>query len=240
MGIDDGSKKDENAINESVELYKKVILDDINLKLRVINKEKTYITKLIDWPGERFIFAAPLDKLDWVLFEKDKVVQIAFVTRTAIFIAKVQILNRYRKNDMLFYSAVLLEPLVKQQQRQYFRVDVLLESSFKCLPEECKDCVIEEIPSNKGTIVNISIGGLCLVSTRQLNKGEKIILYFRFMNTSFELLGEILFQGEKNAVGNYMHRVKFIKLENNIKNMLNKLIFEKQRLIMSKNKETLT
>lgn len=240
MDVNDINKKDKGEINQSIELYKKAILDDMNLKLRVITKDKTYITKLIDWPGEKFIFAAPLHKLDWVLFEKDKIVQIAFVTKAAIFIAKVQILNRYRKNDLLFYGAVLLDPLIKQQQRQYFRLDVLLEATYKRLPQDSTDYSIDEIPLNKGTCVNISIGGLCLVSSEQLPKDEKVIINLNFMNNPLELPGSVIFIGEKNAVGNYVHRIKFEKIDTHIKNLLNKLIFEKQRLIMSKSRESLT
>ena len=240
MNIDGLDKKDTLKINESIELYKKTILDDINLKLRVIVKDKTYITKLVDWPEEKFIFAAPLDKLDWVLFEKDKVVQVAFVTRMAIFLAKVQILNRYRKNDILFYGAILLEPLKKQQQRQFFRVDVLLEAEYKRLSIENESEILEELPSVKGTIVNISIGGMCLVSSQQLHTNEVLLINFTFLNTSFELFGNVLFEGERNAVGNYIYRIKFSKLDNAVRNQLNKVIFERQRLIMSKSKETLT
>lgn len=234
LGANDLSKKDMPGINESLELYKKTILDDINLTLRVIVKDKTYVTKLVDWLAEKFIFAAPLDKLDWVLFERDKTVTISFVTKPAIYTARVQILNHYRKNGVLYYSGALVSPLMKQQQREYFRLDVLIEVHYKFLPKDAAAYDIDELPLVKATSVNISMGGLCLVSPIQLHKGDRVMMSFNFGNTPLEVLGEVLFQGEKNVSGTYSHRVKFINLDKVTQNLINKLIFEKQRLLMSK------
>lgn len=237
MASDDLYKIDLPSIQESVKLYQKTILEDINLTLRVIIKDKTYITKLVDWPGEKFIFAAPLDKLDWVLFEREKIVKISFITKTAIFSSNVQILNRYRKKEVLYYSAALVTPLIKQQQRQYFRLDVLLELTYRLLPADKEEYNLDELIPVKATSVNISIGGMLLVSSQQLHRGEKLIINFDFMHIPMELLGEVLYQGEKNTAGNYSHRIRFVNHDNNIKNMLSKLIFEKQRLLMGRSKE---
>ncbi len=240
MGNNDLTKKGVPDIHESIELHKKTIMDDINSTLRITVKDKTYITKLVDWPGEKLIFAAPLDKLDWVLFEREKIVKISFVTKVAIFSANVQILNHYRKNEVLYYGGVLVSPLIKQQQRQYFRLDVLIEVAYKVLPKDTEDYQIDELPSVKATSVNISMGGMCLVSPSQLHKGDKVFMNFNFGNTPMELFGEVLFPGEKTASGNYSHRLRFYNVNNSMKNLLNKLIFEKQRMLMSKNKESLT
>jgi c-di-GMP-binding flagellar brake protein YcgR len=237
LPVNDTYKNDLPSIQESIKLYQNTILNDINLTLRIIVKDKTCITKLVDWPGDKFIFAAPLDKLDWVLFERDKIVKISFVTKNAIFSATIKILNRYRKKEVLFYSAALLSPLIKEQQREFFRLDALLELTYKLLPNDTEDYNMEDLEIVKATSVNISIGGLCLVSSKQLHKGEKLNISFNFLNTSVEILGEVLFQGEKNPAGNYSHRVRFLNHDNSVQNMLSKLIFEKQRSLMSKAKE---
>jgi len=237
MPSNDLYKIDLPTIRKSVNLYQKTILEDINLTLRIITKDKTYITKLVDWPGEKFIFAAPLDKLDWVLFEREKIVKITFISKTGIFSSNVKILNRYRKNKVLFYSAVLVTPLIKQQQRQYFRLDVLIALTYKLLPKDSEDYNLDDLTQEKGTGVNISIGGMLLVSDKQLHKGDKLIINFDFMNIPIEILGELLFKGDKTAACNYSHRISFLNPDNNIKNLLSRLIFEKQRLLISKPKE---
>lgn len=158
-----------------------------------------------------------------------------------MFSAKVQILNRYRKNDMLFYGAILLEPLSKNQQRQYYRVEVLLESKYKVLPQDEEGAIIEEliddIPFEKATIVNISIGGLCLVSPQKMKKNSIVGMIFDFMNYKLNLMGQILFDGEKNHADQYVHRIQFLNLDNSMKNLLNKLVLDKQRAILNKNKQ---
>jgi c-di-GMP-binding flagellar brake protein YcgR len=237
MASNDLYKNDLESIYESVKLYQKTILDDINLTLRVITRDKTYITKLVDWPGEKFIFAAPLDKLDWVLLERDKIVKISFITKTAIFSANVQILSQYKKRDVLYYGAALVTPLVKQQQRQYFRLDVLLDLLYRVLPKDGEPHNLDELPSVKATSVNISVGGMCLVSSQQLQKGDKLIINFDFINVPMEIAGEVLYKGEKNPAGNYLHRIRFLNQNNNVRNLLSKLIFEKQRMLMSKPRE---
>jgi c-di-GMP-binding flagellar brake protein YcgR len=234
LELNEVDKDNLSRINKSIAAYQKGILEDMNATIRITINEKTYITKLVDWPSEKFIIAAPLDQLDWVLIERNKIVKVSFVTKAAIFAARARILNRHKKNEMFFYSASLVSPLVKEQQRQHFRLDVLLEASYKLLPKNDEPYDLEEIPSHKATLVNISAGGMCLVSDQQFSKEQKMIVSFDFLGTSLELCGETLFLGEKLVSGNYTHRMRLINLNSSIKNTLNKLIFEKQRLIMSK------
>jgi hypothetical protein len=61
-----------------------------------------------------------------------------------------------------------------------------------------------------------------------------MMVYFDFLGTPLELCCEALFLGEKIVSGNYTHRMRFVNLKSSTKNTLTKLIFEKQRLIMSK------
>lgn len=240
MASNELNKHNAAKVKESIALYQKTMLEDINLVLRIITKNKTYITKLIEWPGERLIFAAPLDKLDWVLFERNRILKVAFITKKAIFSAELEVLNRYQKNDVLFYSGILVSPLFKQQQRQYFRLDVLLPLAFKVLPKDTEDYNVDELPKVHGTAVNISIGGMNMVCEDQLRKGDLLLVSFNFMDTFIETEAEVLFLGEKNNVGTFSHRMRFPNLDNTMKNTLSKLIFEKQRQLMSKPKESLT
>lgn len=219
-------------IYDSVKAYQGSLLSNMNLKMRLNFSQKTYATKLIDWVRDELVFDAPLDQLDWVLLNKGTRVTITFITKLAIFTAEVEIVSSHKKNGAISYTSKLLTPLIREQQRDSFRLDVLLDLTYQLLPEEDKEYILSALPHYKGTILNLSMGGMCMISSKRLPKGSHLKLKFELVNTELLLTGEVLYIGEKNATGSYTHRIKFIYLELQDENILNRLIFEKQRQLI--------
>lgn len=225
-------------ILKSIKLHKENILNDMNLTIRLTVGETTYITKLVEWSTYRFIIEAPLDKLDWVLFEDDTKAKVSFVTKTAIFGANSMIRRRYRKPNTLYYVVELSSPLERKQQRQHFRLDVLLNMEYRVFPKD-EDTSIEEIPYEPATGVNISLGGMCMTADKQLFKEDKLQMRVDFLEKSFSLVGKVLMPGEKILSGRYMHRIQFKDMDAKTQSLLNRLIFEKQRLLLSQTRKPL-
>ncbi|PHV70682.1 hypothetical protein CS063_09120 [Sporanaerobium hydrogeniformans] len=226
----------EMEIQKSIERYKEALLKDINLKLHLTVKEKTYITKLVQWIEDKLIIEAPLDKLNWVLIEAEKKLNMIFISKSGMYGATVRIKRHYRKKDILYYSVQIVSPLVKKQQRKFFRLDILIPLTYRILidrAEKDKE-ILNTLPTYQATAVNISTGGMCLVSKEQLHKGNRLYLEFNFMDKPFELMGEVLFLGDPTVSGNFAHRIRFLKMERPIENLLTKLIFEKQRQDLEK------
>jgi c-di-GMP-binding flagellar brake protein YcgR len=231
-GMLPGIKED---ILKTVKEYKDSLLSDINLSLRVTYDKNTYITKIVDWQEDIITFFAPMDKTDWVILPHAVTLDLCFISKKALYMTTIQILGKYTSKQKLYYNAVISSPLEKKQQRQYFRLDVLMNVNYKVLPEDISSVDLNTLEFHRGTTVNISVGGLCLVSDQKMNRGDKLYMEFKFLDTDFQLMGELLNIGEQNNVGTYNHRVQFISLSRREENLLSTLIFKKQRLLMTQN-----
>lgn len=226
-----GSTKDIAVLtHDSIIAYRENLLKDINLKVRIAVDDKTYITKLSEWEDDQITLAAPLEQLDWVILPVSRPLEIAFMTKTALYTTQVQVLTPLKKNGSVYYSCKILKPLIRKQQRQFFRLDTMLEATYQLLPEDVISMPINS-PHYKGTIVNISVGGVCLVIDECLKADTLIYMSFDFLETKLSLVGKVLFDGERTPSETYSHRLKFVNLSNGDENTLNRLIMTKQRLM---------
>lgn len=235
MRYNQENKNQSAAIEESVKMYQKNLMDDMNLTLRLSYLHNTHVTKPIEWVERLLIFEAPISKLDWVIYPQDAIIDMVFVSKLALFHSQIRIVRSYRKGNSLFYVGEVVSPIVKKQQREYFRLDVTFDVKFQLLPtEENEEIDFLELPYEKGICVNISTGGMCLNTNLQLKSSQNIMLEFYFVNMEFNLKGKILGLGEMNSVGYYSHRVQFQNLDIADTNLLTRLIFEKQRSLLKK------
>ena len=122
------------------------------------------------------------------------------------------------------------DTLIRKQQRQFFRLDTSLDATYQLLLEDMTTPPVNS-PHYKGTIVNISVGGVCLVIDACLKANTLLYVSFDFLETRLSLVGRVLFDGERTLSGAYSHRVKFVNLSSSDENTLNRLIMTKQRLM---------
>ena len=225
--------QEKRNIDESVKMYQKTLMDDMNLTLRLSYLNNTYVTKPIEWVERLLIFEAPISKLDWVIYPQDATIEMIFVSKLALFHSTLRIVKSYRKGNSLFYVGEITSTITKKQQREHFRLDVTFNTNYQLLPEdETESIEYSELPSEKGVCVNISTGGMCLNTNLQLKTNQHVMLMFDFVNTEFVLKGKVLGLGEMNGVGYYSHRVQFQDLDVADTNLLTRLIFEKQRAMI--------
>ncbi len=229
------NNQNKSEILKTIKNHKDSLLSDINLSLRVTYDKNTYITKIVDWQEDIITFFAPMDKTDWVILPHGTNLDLCFISKKALYMSTIQILGKYMAKQNLYYNAIISSPLIKKQQRQYFRLDVLMNVNYKLLPLNVSSVDLDTLKFHRGTTVNISVGGLCLVSDEKMNREDRIYMEFKFLDNDFKLMGELLNVGEKNNVGTYNHRVQFLDLSRRDENLLSTLIFKKQRLLMTQN-----
>ena len=219
-----------DQIMKSIRAYQTSLLEDINTTLRITYNDETYLTKVTDWIDNRITFAAPLKQLDWIIFPKFIELPLVFVSKSA---CDIQINASYQKKQNLYYTAKIITPIERKQQREHFRLDVLMDIDFQIIPEGIISPEhIETLPTQKGLSVNISTGGICMTSEVQLLKNQYIYMHFNFLDTPLHLMGKVLFLGEKTNSGTFVHRIQFIGTSPSDTDILNQLIFKKQRLLL--------
>ena len=228
MKINSLFQKSEDPVTQSIATYRKVLIDDINLSLRLKYNGQTYLTKPVDWLEQNITFEAPMKELDYVILPKDTLLSVILVSKSALFHTMFRITKNYRKNNSLYYVAEIIAPITKKQQREAFRLEVILDVTYQLLSSNDTHQTSDKI-QGKGTLLNISVGGMCLCCDHQFHAKEHIRLDFTLVETPLSFIGEVLFLGEKTESGSYHHRIRFLDIDTPKSNLLNQLIFEKQR-----------
>lgn len=230
--------KTRSEVLKSVHQYRENILKDINLVVRLINTdEKVYTTTLNKWEDDEIIFEAPIEQCDWVIFALPIVLEACFVTNQSIYMTKIEVSKRHQVEGKLRYKGHILQPITKKQQRAHFRLATLCTLQYRIIPEGAEENdLLLDAPFYKGTTVNLSVGGLCMVSDRQLEYNQQLDIQFHFLEHTFDVNGIVLDAGERNPNGTYTHRIRFGDMDARKTNLLSKLIFEKQRLSMQSSK----
>lgn len=223
--------RSDNPILTSINTYRPTLINDTRLSLRLTYHHQTYTTHLVEWKENLVIIEAPLKGVDYVLLPDHSSINATFIGRNGLFCTTFCILKKYTKGNLLYYVAEIITPLVKRQQRQSFRLEVLLDVRYTHPPhkEVSKN---NDLPTiiGKGTCLNISTGGMCLACDHQFHSKQLIQMNFRFIDQLLELTGEVLFLGDPVDSVTYHHRIRFINISHSDSELLNKLIFQKQRM----------
>lgn len=201
---------------------------DINLTIRLNYQQNTYLTRLVDWSESVVVFEAPMHHINDVILPTETNLDVILVSKVGIFYTTFFIKKNYRQDNRLYYVAQISSTIVKKQQRKAFRLDVLLDVQYSLIPKN--DETINPIQLMDGICVNISLGGMYLVCDQQFHMNDQLNLSFLLMDTHFQFKGEVLCLGEKTEQARYAHRIRFIGLKSSDIELLNQLIFEKQRL----------
>ena len=219
--------KQTDTVLDSINNYQKALMEDINLKIRITYNQRTYTTHPIEWKNKTIIFESPMTGVDNVILPHNLPLNIIFVSKIALFYSKITISKSYSQENKLYYVAEITAPLLKKQQRESFRLDVLIDAQYDVMTYENNIPKVE--CSDFGTCVNISIGGMCLVSSKQLHAKDQLMISFTLAGVPLTFGGEVLFMGEKTEQGNFSHRIRFVDLDAADINQLNRLIFTIQR-----------
>ncbi len=230
------SKQESRAILKSINAYQKALLNDLNLKLRLVgNDEKTYTTTLVRWDDETITLAAPLVQRDWLIFPLPIQMNCAFISKGAICSTTILITRSHRNESGLLYKADIIKPLIRTQQRSSFRLDLLMDMHFK-ITTSLDGLPLDDAPLHKATCVNISAGGLCMSSSIGMATNQIVELHFNLLDNAFILQGTLLDESIKNDNGTYTNRIKFLDITPTTENLLTRLILEKQRLSLQNTK----
>lgn len=220
--------KSVDTIARSITTCRKSLMEDINLTLRLTYNNVTYLTKPVEWVENTITFEAPMRGLDYVILPKDAILSVMLVSRSALFHTTFRIIKNHRKDTTLYYIAEITSPIIKKQQREDFRLEVILDTYYQLFFSHTKPTI--DILQGDGTCLNISVGGMCLSCDHQFHTKELLKLDFTLVETSLSFIGEVLYLGEQTESGSYIHRLRFIDSDTPKNNLLRQLIFEKQRL----------
>lgn len=225
-------KKVDDTTFQSIQTYQKALLNDPQLMISINYQEQNYSTHLIAWNETLVIFESPMRGTDDVILPIDVPLKSYFVSHNARYETTFVLSKSQRKDGQLFYVADITKPIVKVQQRQAYRLEVILDVAYDLLDLESPDFSV--LCSGTGTCLNVSTGGMCLVSDLAFTSNDQLQLTFTLDNERFTFIAEVLRDGKLNNKGAYTHGLKFINPDKTDIERLSHIIFERQRAQMKR------
>ena len=178
-----------------------------------------------------------------------------FITSNGIYVCKVEVTNRFKQENMYFLAVKLISELVRDQRRQYFRLEKIRPLSYHKLIEEEKKILValatnkfdsdverrnmmvrlktiepEETP---GSMANISGGGLKFHSDQELAKGDFIRISLLLDDSDpvpYDLFAKVIYsESLPDRELKNSHRVEFINMPKEVREKIVRYIFNEER-----------
>ncbi len=149
-------KVDEINLNQLVEIEYVIGPDNIE-----------YLPSRVEGKTDKFFYlAVPIRKGELVPFRIGSKLRVAFSTKDNTYAFNSVVTNRHRE-PIPVLIVTKPEELIKIQRRSYFRLPVNLEVIFNILPD---------MMEYKGMTLDISGGGILLLTKTDLRAGQKLNL----------------------------------------------------------------
>lgn len=207
--------------------------------------KKVYKSQVYDVLGEEQLkLAMPQEKGRLLLLHLDSIYRLQFYTSGGLYECKAKVTDRYKTDNVYVVVVDIISALKKIQRREFYRLNCLLDVKMHILEEEEMEAgdiqqILRKLDYShpvyaEGTMVDISGGGVRLVTDSEVEEGAYVVLKFtteiKSGNQEYELLGRIVTRRSlENRKRRYELRVEFEKIDNRVRESLIKYIFEEER-----------
>lgn len=168
---------------------------------------------------------------------------VCFYTKGGLYKSSFIVLKRYKQGNIYGMEVELIQPLKKFQRRQYFRLECMIEIEYLCVDEEFlsqeyddddiqQKFMVEK--ATKGTVLDISGGGIRFSSEEHLEKGSVVLVKLNIRvsedRSVYGVLGKVLESRIiRNGSGMYEQRLEYQDISGQNRETIIKYIFEQER-----------
>lgn len=207
-----------------------------------------YVSQVLDLRKDGTVVAAmPISEGHIVPIELGARLEAYFYTSQGIYKALSVITERGKEGNVYYCELELTGKLEKFQRREYYRLPSIINADI--IPIKGEDVMDysehHKIPDKSydnmqsGIIVDISGGGVRIMSDRKFNKNDYVFLRFSIeMNIGvkeMELMGMVVLSVESvNRSNYYDSRIEFMEITPEQREHIVKYIFEQQRKIQKR------
>ena len=174
-----------------------------------------------------------------------------FITDTGIYRCQGAITDRIKRGNFFLMKAKPISKLVKFQRREYYRLNVMMELLYERLDDSAADMdkvsdirellqvsLFDESLVARGTIVDISGGGVRFITDTKMQDSNYLFLIFVIAVNGkkiiAELMAKVIAVNYNPDIGNYTYRMKFIYKDSKLQETIVRFIFEEERRIRKK------
>lgn len=243
-------------VGDKVEMYR------ISAQTEENEVRRQYISQLIDYmEDDQIKLAMPMEGSRMIPLTVGDFYEVCFYTSNGLFQAKLEIVDRYKENNVFLLVAEFRSDLEKCQRRQYYRLEQIIDINYRNYTREeeilerrlqlndfaneearlsCKK-ILSEVKNKwmTATITDISGGGARFNSFNVHKQNSLLFLRIPIeqngQNRMFELKGEVVSCGIlPKRTDFYETRVKFIDIDRDEREQIVRFIFEQERKMLRK------
>lgn len=244
-------------IGDKVEMYKISVQSETENQVR-----KQYISQILDYMEEdQLKLAMPMEAGRMIPLTVGDFFEVCFYTDSGLFQSSIEIVDRYKEENVHVMIGEFHSDLEKCQRRQYYRLEHIIDINYRYYTREeeilerrlmvndfaneearmsCKK-ILNEV-KNKwmiATITDISGGGVRFNSSTLHKTGT--LLYLRIpiaqngAERIFELKGEVVNSAVLAKKTDYYEtRAKFVDIDRDEREQIVKFIFAQERKMLRK------
>lgn len=220
------------------------------LKRGIQEECKIYKSKVYDIVSEDEIkIVMPMEKGNLVLLPVGSEYDLCFYPAGGnMYQCTARVRERYKSNNVFMVTMELTGSLRKQQRREYFRLNCVLNMKCGCITDEQAEklrqeaeVLEEEIFFQDCVIVDISGGGVRFVSDTAYEGDTKLIFLFILMidgrPRQYNVVGKVVSSGQiEGKPGRFENRAQFQDMEDSDREGIIRYVFEEERKIRRKEK----
>lgn len=216
---------------------------------------KVYLSQILDIVDDETLnIAMPMEHGRVIPLSVDELFDMRIYTQKGLYQTKVKVTDRFRKSNIFILVVHIESNLVKQQRREFYRLQCLMDVKYREISEQellletrvskgefeteedKQNCIaaLDKIKNEYilGTVLDISGGGVRFLSNKQHEKTSTIQLSLQFPDNPRKvrlIKGEIIASVPMiSNTGKYEHRSQF-RITKDERESIIKFIFEEER-----------
>ncbi len=176
----------------------------------------------------------------------DSKLDACFYTSAGLYQSRILVVDRYKEGNLYIMEIELLSELQKYQRRQFYRLSCTIDIKYRVFGETEieeynkaedlaeKEAIVTREPLKPAIILDISGGGVRIVSNEKHEKGDVVFMHLQIAyggkEREYGLLGNVIRSATvKDIAGKYEHRIEYRNIKGSTREELIKFIFEEER-----------
>ena len=183
----------------------------VNSRIEVIVDEKSYKALIIDIEDDNIKINIPVCNDEYLMLYKDDKIEInSYLDDGKCFNYYCNVISKGKDNNVIYYKLTLPYDVRRIQRRNFFRVNLLEEVTYKNITNKTEK-EIEELPYKSGIMIDLSGGGLKVRTKEKLKGNDIIVMRIKMTGIEVKLKGQIV-RIEASMDNNFLYGVKFLDI----------------------------
>lgn len=183
----------------------------VNSRIEVVADEKSYKALIIDIEDDNIKINIPVRNDEYLMLYKDDKIEInSYLDDGKCFNYYCNVISKGKDNNVIYYKLTLPYDVRRIQRRNFFRVHLLEEVTYKNITNKTEK-EIEELPYKSGIMIDLSGGGLKVKTKEKLKGNDIIVMRIKMTSIEVKLKGQIV-RIETAIDNNFLYGVKFLDI----------------------------